>query len=209
MIISTATQGSPEWFQSRLGRATGSHFSDVLAKGKSGEATTRANYRVRLAIELATGELCDEDSFTSKAMADGVDREPIAKSLYSFIRGEEVEDVGFCMHETIPCGVSPDGLIGANGLIEVKCPTKRVHYDYLLRDNEPPEYKAQIMGQLMVTEREWCDFTSFNPAYPENARLSVKRVYRDESYIKTLRDEIIKFMDEVHQTAEHIRRLKA
>jgi hypothetical protein len=208
MIISTAEQGSPEWFQSRLGRATGSHFSDVLAKGKSGEATTRANYRVKLAIELATGELCDEDNFTSKAMNDGVEREPIAKGLYSFANGEDVEEVGFCMHDTIMCGVSPDGLVGSNGLIEIKCPTKRVHYDYILRGNEPPEYRAQIMGQLWVMEREWCDFVSFNPAFPENARLNIKRVYRDEAYISTLKSEIEKFMEEVQQTADHILKLK-
>lgn len=207
MIISTAEQGSPAWFQSRLGKATGSHFSDVLAKGKSGEATTRANYRIRLAIELVTGELCDEDNFTSKAMADGVEREPIAKNLYSFAKGEEVAEVGFCMHDTMDCGVSPDGLVGTDGLIEIKCPSKRVHYEYLLRSTEPPEYRAQIMGQMWVAERDWCDFVTFSPLFPDNARLGIKRIYRDEAYIKTLEAEMRRFLDEVQQTAEHIRKI--
>lgn len=208
MIIINSEQGTQEWFESRLGKATGSHFSDVLAKVKSGEATTRANYRVRLALETANGKRADDDSFTSKAMADGTAREPIARDLYEFARGEAVEQVGFCLHDRLRCGVSPDGLVGSSGLIEIKCPTQKVHYEYLLRSNEPPEYRAQIMGQLWVTEREWCDFVTFNPDFPELSRLGIKRIYRDEAYIQKLAEEVERFMDEVLQTAEHIRSLR-
>lgn len=203
MIPVVATQGTPEWFQARCGKATGSHFADVLATVKTGEAATRRNYRVRLALERITGQPA-EDTFKSQAMLDGTAREPIARSLYEFRTGNLVEETGFWLHSQLDCGVSPDGLIDSNGMIEIKCPTPAVHLEYLLRKDAPPEYKAQYQGQLWVMQREWVDFVTFNPDFPENSRLRVIRTYRDEDYIARLAAEVERFMDEVRQTADEI-----
>lgn len=203
MIIVTADQGSEEWFQARLGRATGSNFSSVLATVKSGEAATRKNYRVQLALERITGKRNDT-GYTNQAMQDGTAREPIARDLYEFSSGNTVEEVGFCLHDTLECGVSPDGLIGVDGMIEIKCPTPATHLDYLLRTTPPPEYVAQIQGQLWVADREWVDFVTFNPEFPSSARFRVMRVYRDEEYIKALSAAVEAFMNEVRATAEQI-----
>lgn len=203
MIPVTATQGTDEWFAARCGKATGSHFADVLATVKTGEAATRRNYRVKLALERITGKPAEE-GFKSQPMLDGTAREPIARSLYEFRHDTLIDEIGFCLHDQGHCGVSPDGLVGKQGLIEIKCPTPAVHLEYLMRKDAPPEYRAQMQGQLWVMEREWVDFCSFNPEFPENSRFRVIRVYRDEAYIKTLEAEIAKFMAEVEQTVNHI-----
>jgi len=203
MIIVTADQGTDEWFQARLGKATGSNFSAVLATVKSGEAATRKNYRVQLALERITGKRAD-GGYTNQAMQDGVAREPIARDLYEFSTGNTVEQVGFCLHDTLECGVSPDGLVRAAGMVEIKCPTPSVHLDYLLRTTPPPEYVAQIQGQLWVTDRQWVDFVTYNPDFPSNARFRVMRVERDEAYIKTLAEAIRMFMIEVAATERQI-----
>lgn len=203
MIVVTATQGTDEWFAARCGKATGSHFSDVLASVKQGEAATRRNYRVKLALERITGKPAEE-TFKSQPMLDGTAREPIARSLYEFRHDTIIDEVGFCLHDRQHCGVSPDGLVGSNGLIEIKCPTPAVHLEYLMRADAPPEYKAQMQGQLWVMEREWVDFCTFNPDFPENSRFRVIRVYRDEPYIAQLAASVDRFMEEVEQTVTTI-----
>lgn len=200
MIVVTADQGTPEWFAARLGKPTGSGYKNVLAKG---EGKTRKNYIVQLALEVATGFVAP--SFTSIPMQDGTDREPLARGLYESSRGVFVDEVGFCLHDTIATGVSPDGLLGKSGMIEIKCPTPSVHLEYMARKDEPPAYTAQIQGQLWVAEREWCDFVSYHPEFPENARLVVRRVFRDDKYIKNLESEVIRFIDDIAAEVEFIR----
>ena len=204
MIVVDVEQGSPEWFAARLGRPTGSVYSDVLAKGKG---VTRGNLKVKLALEIVTGRQGATFKKTG-AMLDGTEREPFARALYESSRNVFVDEVGFCQHDTIFTGVSPDGLIGADGMVEIKCPTDAVHRDYMLRMDEPPEYRAQIQGQLWVTGRKWCDFCSYHPEFPENARLIVRRVLRDEAYIQTLEAAVLQFNMEVQQEAEAIRNYK-
>ena len=205
MKIINVEQGSSEWFAARLGRPTGSVYSDVLAKGKG---VSRSNLVVKLALELVTGRPALPAFKKTTAMLDGTEREPFARALYESSRGVFVDEVGFCQHDTIFTGVSPDGLIDKDGMVEIKCPTEAVHREYMLRKDEPPTYRAQIQGQLWVAEREWCDFASYHPDFPENAQLIVRRVYRDEAYISNLVAEVIRFNQEVAAEAEAIRDYK-
>jgi hypothetical protein len=204
MIIIDVAQGTDDWFAARLGRPTGSVYSDVLAKGKDGgKSLTRQKLIVKLALELVTKKPSAQ-GFKSQAMLDGTDREPFARALYESSRGVFVDEVGFCQHDTIFTGVSPDGLVGEDGLCEIKCPSEAVHREYMMRSTEPPEYKAQIQGQMWVTGRKWTDFVSYHPDFPENAQLIVRRVLRDDAYIANLESEVIKFNAEVEKEAEAI-----
>ena len=148
MKIITADQGTPEWFAARLGLATGSKFSDVLAGGKG---LTRKAYAVQLALEIVTGK--QAETFTNQAMQDGTEREPIARALYEAHTGNFVDEVGFCRHDSIECGVSPDGLIDEDGGLEIKCPKASTHAGYLAIPAEPSTYTAQIQGCMWVTGR--------------------------------------------------------
>ncbi|SDM36616.1 YqaJ-like recombinase domain-containing protein [Oryzisolibacter propanilivorax] len=200
MRISDAPQGSPEWFQARLGKATGSRFADVLAGGRG---LTRRAYATQLALELITGQ--PAETYTSAAMQLGTEREPTARALYEALTGNFVTEVGFCLHDSLPCGISPDGLIDDDGGLEIKCPHKRTHADYLALPAEPACYTAQIQGCLWVTQRRWWDFVSFNPAFPVNARLIVRRIWRDEAYIGQLEQSVAAFAGEVQAMVELIR----
>lgn len=198
-------QGTDEWKRARLGLATASIFDAVMSTLKSGEEpAVRRQKRVQKALELITGKPVGE-TYTNQAMREGIEREPFARAAYEALTGELVEEVGIVLHDYIPAGASPDGLVGRDGLLEIKSPTHATHLEYLLRKNEPPEYRAQIQGQLWICERKWCDFVSYHPDFPQNAELVVRRVFRDEAYIATLALSVEKFCDEVAATVAQIR----
>jgi len=203
MRILQAEQRTPEWFAARLGKATASNFGNVLAA-----KTTAAyrNYRVRLALERLTGK--QEDAFQSDAMKQGTEREPLARIAYEALTGNLVEEVGFCLHDTLDCGASPDGLIDAVRGLEIKCPTPGKHCEYLRAKAEPPEYTAQIQGCMWITERTEWDFVSFCPEFPENAQLIVRTIKRDDAYIEKLAAAVESFMEEVAAEVEAIRSFK-
>lgn len=203
MQVITAEQRSPEWFAARLGKATGSRFADVLAGGKG---LTRKAYAVELALEIVTGKAVE--GFTSQAMQDGIDREPIARALYEAYSGHFVDEVGFCLHDALPCGVSPDGLINHDGGLEIKCPKASTHASYLALQAEPPAYTAQIQGCMWVTGRQWWSFVSYHPDFPENAQLIVRRIKRDDAYIAKLEEAIKAFAKEVQAEVDLIRSFK-
>lgn len=203
MRILQAEQRSPEWFAARLGRATASNFSNVLA-AKSTAAYR--NYRVKLALERLTGK--QEDVFQSEAMKQGTEREPLARIAYEALTGNLVEEVGLCLHDTLECGASPDGLIDAVRGLEIKCPTPGKHCEYLRASAEPPEYTAQIQGCMWITERTEWDFVSFCPEFPENAQLIVRTIRRDDAYIDKLAKSVEAFMGEVSAEVEAIRNFR-
>lgn len=208
MRIIRCEQNTPEWRAARCGIATASEFAAILSKGRSGdEATGRRNYRARLAVERLTGRPV-ENGFTSAATRQGHEREPVARLAYEF-RGDIVSDVGFCQHDELLCGSSPDGLVGDSGGVELKCPELSAHIAYWRRADEPPEYRAQIQGNLWITGREWWDFVSFNPDFPEPLQLLVRRVYRDDAYIAQLDLAVRLFLDEVEAEVEQLQRLAA
>ena len=193
-VFNDIEQGSPEWFAARAGIPTASRFSTVMAKG---EGKTRAEYMRKLAGEIITGELAE--GFTTPHMERGKLMEDEARETYAFINSVEPYQVGFI--RSGDKGASPDSLIGTNGGLEIKTALPHIQIDRLERDRLPPEHKAQVQGNLWISEREWWDFVSYWPRLP----MLVTRVYRDEPYIKAMSDEIDRFNDEKAALVERIR----
>jgi putative phage-type endonuclease len=192
-------QGSPEWFAARLGRVTASRVSDVVAKTKTGWGASRQNYLAQLVAERLTGETAD--SYTNAAMQWGIDTEPQARAAYEFLRDADVTEIGFAIHPTIPmAGASPDGLIGDDGLIEIKCPNTATHINTLRTDSIPAKYTTQMLFQMACTGRQWCDFASFDPRMPADLQLFVRRFQRDDKQVEILESAVDEFLTEVDKT---------
>ena len=184
-------QGTPEWFEARLGVVTASRFADVMAKGRSGaESKTRRTYMLTLLGERLTGEV--QESYSNNHMERGQEMEADARAAYEFQSGNDVRQVGFVRKDD-NIGASPDGLIDEDGLLEIKTKLPHRHLDCLLSEKVPTEHTAQIQGQLWVCEREWLDFVSYWPGLP----LFVKRVNRDDPYIKTMSEAVDKFVSDM------------
>ncbi len=189
-------QGSPEWRALRCGKVTASRVADVVAKTKSGYSASRANYLAQLIAERLTGS--PAESYTNAAMQHGVDTEPEARAAYEFYQGVMVEQVAFVPHPKIDqAGASPDGLVGADGLVEIKCPNTATHLETLLGQAVPAKYADQMQFQMACTGRKWCDFVSYDPRMPEHMRLFIRRVARDDKRITDLETEIAGFLLEM------------
>jgi putative phage-type endonuclease len=189
-------QGSDEWKALRLGKVTASRVADVVAKTKSGYSAGRANYAAQLIAERLTGTVAE--SYTNAAMQHGTETEPEARAAYEFYQGVTVEEVAFVPHPKIDqAGCSPDGLVGGDGLVEIKCPNTATHLETLLGQAVPSKYDSQMQFQMACTGRSYCDFVSYDPRMPENMRLFIKRVPRDDTRIKELESEIAGFLLEL------------
>lgn len=189
-------QRSEEWFSARLGKATASRIADVMARTKSGPSASRANYAAQLVTERLTGERAE--SYTNAAMAWGTETEPLARAAYETAQYAVVDEVGFVDHPTIAmAGASPDGLVGSEGLIEIKCPNTATHIDTLLGGSVPGKYITQMQWQMACTGRKWCDFVSFDPRLPGQLRLFVRRVERDDTAIADLEAGVSEFLADV------------
>lgn len=198
-------QRSEEWFQARLGLVTASRVADVLAKIKSGESASRRNYKIQLVSERLTGER--QETYVNQAMQDGIDREQFARDRYVQQFGE-VEEVGFVKHPTLEAGASPDGMVGEDGILEIKCPMGSTHTETLMTQDIPSKYIPQVQFQLLVTGRKWCDFVSYNPMFPEHLQLFVKRVEADPVYQKELESEVKQFLKEVDDVINKLKEIK-
>ena len=186
-------QGTDEWFAARLGKVTASRAADVMTKKGS---AARANLSAQLVLERLTNT--KGESFSSTAMQWGVDQEPFARAAYEARSGVWVDTVGFVQHPTIErAGASPDGLVGHDGLVEIKCPNTSTMIDTLLTGKVPGNYVTQMQMQMACTGRAWCDYAVFDSRMPVKAQLFVKRVQRDQKYIDDLNKEIIAFLAEV------------
>lgn len=198
MEVFTCDQGSPEWFACRLGIPTASMFATVMARGKDGGASvTRRTYLLKLAGEILTGE--PADNFSNDHMQRGHDMEADARNLYAFLEDAEPEQIGFIRNGGAGC--SPDSLIDSDGLLEIKTKLAHLHIEALLRDGIPPEHRAQCQGQLWVAEREWLDLAIYWPKLP----LIVRRVHRDEAYIRQIADAVAGFSDELADVVARVR----
>jgi putative phage-type endonuclease len=199
-------QRSPEWFQQRLGRATASRISDIVAKTKSGYSASRANYMAQLVVERMTNK--QAESYSNAAMEWGTEQEPLARAAYEAEVDVLVEEVGMIDHPTVEMsGASPDGLVGDDGLVEIKCPTTATHIDTLMGEQAPKKYYDQMQWQMACTGRKWCDFVSFDPRMPEGLQLFVKRVERDDEYIAMLESEVATFLQEVSDKVNKLKSL--
>jgi hypothetical protein len=195
--IIEVTQGSPEWFAAKCGIPSASNFDRIIcADGKVSKQRTK--YLYQLAGEIIT-KRCEE-TYQSEDMLRSKEMEAEARKLYELITRSKVIEVGFCLSDGF--GASPDGLIGKNGCLEIKCPKAETHVGYLLNSSSSPvEYVQQIQGQLLVTGREWVDFMSYYPGL----RPFITRVKRDSKFIPALKRELEKFCAELKQI---VRRLK-
>lgn len=185
-------QGTAGWFEDRLGRATASEFSSVLAKG---QGKTRAAYMRRVVTERLTGK--PSETFSNGHMLRGTMQEPLARLAYEVATGEPVEQVGFIKHPKLMTGCSPDGLVGTNGGAEFKSVIATTQLETFLGGDYPTEHRAQVQGNIWICERDWWDFCSFSADMPEHLRLYRFRTYRDDDYIANLEREVVKFLDEV------------
>jgi putative phage-type endonuclease len=189
-------QRTPEWYTARAGKVTASRVADIIAKTKSGYSASRANYMAQLVAERLTGNV--EHGFTNAAMQWGVDTEAEARIAYELHAGELVEEIGFADHPTIAmAGASPDGLVEAIGLVEIKCPNTATHIETLLGGGIPAKYTVQMQWQMACTSRQWCDFVSFDPRLGDGLSLFVRRLERAPSMVADLESEVSVFLREL------------
>lgn len=189
-------QRSDDWFQIRLGKVTASRIADLTAKTRTGWGASRANYMAQLIAERLTGTVAE--SYTNGAMQWGIDTEDSAREAYEFVTDVEVAQVGFADHPHIEMsGASPDGLIGTEGLVEIKCPNTATHIDTLLSGKIPAKYIKQMQWQMACTNRQWCDFVSYDPRMPSHMSIFIKRLKRDEDQITELETAVTDFLSEL------------
>lgn len=198
MQIIDCEQGTEPWFRARAGMPTASEFATVMASGKAGgPSLTRRTYMHKLAGEIITGE--PMESFSNAHMERGKVMEDEARDFYAFMQNVEPERVGFIVNGQKGC--SPDSLIGDVGMLEIKTKLPHLMIECILRDDFPPEHKAQCQGALWVAEREWIDIAVYWPKMPP----FVKRAARDEEYIATLSSAVDQFNEELAALVEKIK----
>lgn len=196
-------QGSDEWLAMRCGKVTASRVKDVIAKTKTGYSASRETYMGELIAERLTGTPAEK--FQSAAMRFGTENEGAARLAYEFHTGSDVFQVPFVLHPVIAnSGASPDGLIAGDGLVEFKCPNTSTHIETLLSEKVPGAYVTQMQWQMACTERAWCDFVSFDPRLPEDMRLFVKRIERDDKAIADMESEVVKFLGELAEKVDQL-----
>ena len=201
-------QRTDDWFARRCGKATGSRIADIVAKTKTGWGAARVNYLAQLVAERLTGRV--EDGFKSSAMQWGIDTEPQAIEAYEAITLSVVDPVGFVDHPHIGmAGASPDGLVGDDGLVEIKCPNTATHIDALLGSAIPGKYLTQMQWQMACTGRQWCDYVSFDPRMPPHLQMRIKRVERDQGRIDELEKMVSDFLAEVASKVEALQKVAA
>lgn len=202
-------QRTDAWFAARVGKATASRVADIVAKISGGKpSASRANYRAQLVCERLTGK--QEEGYSNAAMQWGTEHEDDARRAYSFQTSNDVTEVGFVDHPRVPLsGASPDGLVGEDGLLEIKAPQTATHIDTLLSGKIADKYIVQMQWQLACTGRKWCDFVSYDPRMPAELRLFVRRVDRDDERIAELEREVSAFITEVDRTCDNLKAMYA
>jgi putative phage-type endonuclease len=208
-----AAQESDDWLAQRAGCFTASRASDLMAKLANGKpAAGRANLIALLAVERVMGACVP--TFQSAAMARGIEMEAEARDAYSFAHGVAVDECGFIPHPTIPhCGASPDGLLGDEGILEIKCPSSfDKHLAAIRTGAHAKEYRWQLQHQLFVTGRRWVEAVSYDPRWPEELQLVTVRVERDEKAIEELaaaideaEAEVSELVAELNDRAQKVR----
>jgi len=208
MKVINFPQGSPEWLQARVGLVTASRIADVIAKTKTGPSASRAGYLGELVAERLTGQSA-ESGYTNADMQRGTELEPDARFAYELQTNQIVETCGLVLHPTLQAGASPDGLVGSDGLLEIKCPRTHVHIDYIEGGKPPAKYIPQMAWQCICTGRAWCDFASYDPKMPEALRLFVVRYTPDAGYLRELETEVAAFIAEVDEKVSRLQKLAA
>ena len=199
------TQGTDEWKQLRCGIITGSKIADVTQEKKG---TGYANYLAQIVCERLTG--CVTETYKNAYMERGNEDEEAARCCYEYVTGNIVEQVAFIKHPTIDCfGISPDGLINDDGMVEIKRKIPAIHIDYILKNRVPPEYVKQMTAQLACSGRKWNDFVSYCPELPENMQLFVCRLERNEEAINAMETAVVAFNESVEKMIADLKRIRS
>lgn len=198
MITLDLEQRSQEWHQARLGIPTASNFDKIVTtKGELSKSAEK--YMWQLAGERVSGIV--QASFKSDYMERGSNVETEAIGFYELIRDTEIKRVGFCLHDSKRYGCSPDGLVGDDGGVQIKCPIISTQVGYLLNGKLPTDYFQQVQGELMITGRKWWDFVSYLPGL----KPLIVRVERDEAFISKLESALETFCNELEKIVEKIK----
>lgn len=203
-------QRTAEWYQARCGKVTASRVVDVMAALKNGGwGAPRAKYMDQLVAERLSGK--PQDMRNVRSMTDRAEMEPEARIAYEFYTDNEIELVGFIDHPTIPnAGASPDGNVKPKGGVEIKCLDAANHTKLLLGDDSPMlDYQNQMDFQMACTGNGWVDFVAYCPIMPEDLKLIVKRVNRDEARIAKIESGVIQFLSEVDDKVNRVMALAA
>lgn len=195
-------QNTDEWYELRKGHATGSSAAKIMAHYPKGFGDPARKYAQKKALEIVTCKLDQTDSFKNDWMDRGHELEPVARELYEIETFSEVKNGGFFSAGRV--GDSPDGVVGSDGRVEIKCVGQNAHWPLLKKGGYPSEHKWQLQWHLIFGAR-WCDFVSYCPEFPENKRLYICTVYRDDEMQIQLKHRISQFNDLVD---ENIRLLK-
>lgn len=198
-------QGDADWIKARIGKITASRAGDVLDRKKNGEPGAKyLGYRAELIAERLSGRAFEH--YVTKAMQDGIDNEEDARYLYELETGVDVIETGFHVHPIIDYfGASPDGLIGDDGLVEIKCLTMANHVAVLETEEVDARYIAQMQAQMACTERQWCDYVGYSPNYDSPYSLWIKRFERDEAFIADLLEKAAELDADVAEAVEKLR----
>jgi hypothetical protein len=197
-------QRTEAWKQLRAGKLTGSVAKDMLVKIKTGEAAARRDLKFRLLAERLSGQP-QESGYVNAAMEWGTAHEAEAIAAYEALTGALVQPVGFCEHEELWAGTSPDGFVGEDGILSIKCPKTATQIAYLRAGTEPAEHWAQNTHELWLTGRVWVDFVSFDPRLPEGLRLFLVRVTRTPAELAAYDTEARKFLAELQTEYDALR----
>lgn len=198
MITVEIEQGTQEWLNVKAGIPSASDFDKILTT--KGEPSKQAKkYMYRLAGERITG--IREEGFKNGHTERGQIVEAEAREFYEFVNECKVDPAGFCFEDQKRFGCSPDGLIGKDGGLEIKCPSMAVHVEYLLNGALPTEYFQQVQGSLLVTGRKWWDFMSFYPGL----KPLILRVTLDKVFTQKLALELEAFCKNLDEITERIR----
>lgn len=182
-IIKDIEQGSDEWLRLRMGVATASNFDKIITAKTAKESSTLPKYSLQLATEMLLDK--PEEGYKNNAMQRGNELEPLARQVYQEETLQAVDEITMFKSDCGNFGYSPDGLVGDDGLIEIKCPLATTHLSYILDGSMPSDYIQQVQCGLWISERQWCDFVSYHPNFKEK-KLFIVRVERDEEYISKL-----------------------
>jgi hypothetical protein len=190
-------QNTDEWHALRLGKATSSKYPCIMSNEDRAFGDPAKRYALQLALERITGDKA-EFSFSNEHMERGHEQEPVARILYEDAHFVEVTNGGF--FDCGEYGDSPDGLVGEDGIVEIKSVIAPVHYATMRRGSFDPSYRWQLIGHLECTERQWVDFVSYCSDFPEALQLRIYRLNRDDcaDEINRLRKRRESFLSLVH-----------
>lgn len=207
-MTESLTQRSPEWVAARLGSLGASCVHEVVARTKTGFAASRANRMAALILERLTNQ--PQDTYVNAAMQHGIDTEPEARAFYAFTRDIDVREVGLVKHPKIRwTHASPDGLLGDDGGLEIKCPQAGEHLRFLMERTIADKYVIQCQWGMACTGRQWWDYCSYNGAFPDHLRGVIQRIPRDEPRIKELEAAVMAFLTETEQALAKLGKIAA